>query len=174
MSTNTPIDPFYVQVDDELEEMQPQLKRALEFTDEEFARLSPEVRNLFAARRHLGHSWLDDYQVVVEITGNGGGCKCGVAAGQKIVLDMRHKLIPTLTDAPFCVHLLSPILSIFYMTFDRAAEGLNPMTCVWRYHECPHTGSDEGRSKARCQVYLRRADTHELVTDRILPKPEAP
>ena len=74
MSTNTPIDPFYVQVDDELEEMQPQLKRALEFTDEEFARLSPEVRNLFAARRHLGHSWLDDYQVVVEITGNGGGC----------------------------------------------------------------------------------------------------
>ena len=33
MSTNTPIDPFYVQVDDELEEMQPQLKRALEFTD---------------------------------------------------------------------------------------------------------------------------------------------
>jgi hypothetical protein len=59
------------------------------------------------------------------------------------------------------------------MTFDRAAEGLNPMTCVWRYHECPHTGCDEGRSKARCQVYLRRADTHELVTERILPKPGA-
>ena len=46
MSTNTPIDPFYVQVDDELEEMQPQLKRALEFTDEEFARLSDEYSGI--------------------------------------------------------------------------------------------------------------------------------
>lgn len=170
--TNPPprIDPFYVQVDDHLDEMQARLKQALEFTDDEFERLSPEARNLFAARRHLGHRWLDDYEVVVEITSNGGGCTCGVKAGQKIVFDMRHKVVPALTDAPVCVHLISPILSIFYMTFDRAAEGLNPMTCVWRYHECPHTGPDQGASKARCQVHLRRADNHEPVTDRILPK----
>lgn len=162
------IDKYYVQPDDELEDMQPQLKRALEMSDEDFAKLSPEVRNLFAARRKLGHSWLDDYEVVVEVTSNGGGCTCGVAPGQRVVFDMRHKVKTALSDAPLCVHMLSPILSIFYMTFDRAAEGLNPMTCIWRYHECPHTGGDHGAGKARTQVYLRRADTHEVVEDRII------
>lgn len=55
MTNPPPIDPFYVQPDDHLDEMQERLKQALEFTDDEFERLSPEVRNLFAARRHLGH-----------------------------------------------------------------------------------------------------------------------
>lgn len=162
------VDKFYVQPDDELEDMQPQLKRALELSDDDFAKLSPEVRNLFAARRKLGHTWLDDYEVVVEIVSNGGGCTCGVAPGQRVVFDMRHKVKTDLSDAPLCVHMLSPILSIFYMTFDRAAEGLNPMTSIWRYHECPHTGDDHGAAKARTRVYLRRTDTHEVVEDRIL------
>ena len=61
------------------------------------------------------------------------------------------------------------MLSIFYMTFDRAQEGLNPLTPIWRFHECPHTGSDHGASKARCRVFLRRTDTHEPVEARILP-----
>ncbi len=163
------VDPYYVQPDDELEDMQAQLKRALALSDADFARLSPEVRNLFAARRHLGHSWLDDYEVVVEVVSNPGGCGCGVAPGQRIVLSMRHAIKPELSDAPLCVHLLSPILSIFYMTFDRAQEGLNPLTPIWRFHECPHTGEDNGASKARCRVFLRRADTHEVVDARILP-----
>ena len=166
------VDKYYVQPDDLLAEMQPQLKEALGFSDEDFAKLSPEVKNLFAARRKLGHTWLDDYEVVVEIVSNPGGCRCGVAPGQRVVFDMRHRVKTALTDAPLCVHLLSPILSIFYMTFDRAAEGLNPLTCIWRFHECPHTGDDHGASKARCRVYLRRADTHEPVDDRILPGSE--
>ncbi len=163
------VDPFYVQPDDELEDMQPQLKRALALSDADFARLSPEVRNLFAARRRLGHSWLDDYEVVVEIVSNPGGCTCGVAPGQRIVLSMRHAIKPELSDAPLCVHLLSPILAVFYMTFDRASEGLNPLTPIWRFYECPHTGEDGGAAKARCRVHLRRADTHEPVEARILP-----
>lgn len=163
------VDPYYVQPEDQLQEMQPQLKRALDFSDEDFARLSPEVKNLFAARRHLGHSWLDDYEVVLEIVSNPGGCRCGVTPGQRIVLSMRHAVKPELSDAPLCVHLLSPVLSIFYMTFDRAQEGLNPLTPIWRFHECPHTGPDHGASKARCRVFLRRADTHEPVEARILP-----
>ena len=164
------VDPFYVQPEDQLDDMQVQLKRALEFSDDDFARLSPEVKNLFAARRRLGHTWLDDYEVVVEVVSNPGGCGCGVQPGQQIVLSMRHAVKPALTTAPICVHLLSPVLSIFYMTFDRASEGLNPMTCIWRYHECPHTGPDHGESKARCRVFMRRVDTHEPVESRILPR----
>ena len=167
------IDPYYVQEDDYLEDMRPQLEKALGLGRDELRRLSPEARNLFSARRKLGHRWLDDYEMVVEVTSSPGGCACGVKEGQKIVFDMRHKVKPALSDAPLCVHLMSPVLSIFYMTFDRAAEGLNPLTCVWRYHECPMTGADEGASKARCAVHMRRVDTHEPVTDRILPLPEA-
>jgi len=166
------IDPYYVQEDDNLDEMKEALGRALGLTEDDLARLSPEAKNLFSARRHLGHTWLDDYEIVVTVTSAPGGCHCGVKEGQQIVFDMRHKLKPALSDAPLCVHLMSPVLSIFYMTFDRAAEGLNPLTCVWRYHECPMTGPDEGASKARCQVHMRRVDTHEPVTERMLAKPE--
>ena len=162
------IDPFYVQEDDHLEDMQPLLKKALGMTDEDFANLSPEARNLFSARRKLGHRWLDDYEIVVEVSSSPGGCACGVQAGQRIVFDMRHKVKTELSTAPLCVHLMAPVLSIFYMTFDRAAEGLNPLTCVWRYHECPITGDDQGASKARYAVHMRRSDTHEPVTARIL------
>jgi hypothetical protein len=81
---------------------------------------------------------------------------------------MRHKVKPALSDAPLCLHLMSPVLSIFYMTFDRAAEGLNPLTCIWRYIECPVTGPDHGAGKALAQVHMRRVDNHEPVTARIL------
>lgn len=162
------IDPYYVQPDDTLADMAPQLKRALGLTEADLARLSPEARNLFSARRHLGHTWLDDYEIVVEVTAAPGGCACGIREGQKIVFDMRHKVKPALSDAPLCLHLMSPVLSIFYMTFDRAAEGLNPLTCIWRYVECPVTGPDHGAGKALAQVHMRRVDNHEPVTARIL------
>ncbi|XWN30154.1 MAG: hypothetical protein ROR55_22110 [Devosia sp.] len=168
-----PIDPYYVQRDDHLPEMKDRLKEALDLTEDDLKRLSPEARNLFSARRHLGHTWLDDYEIVVTVTSSPTGCGCGVKEGQTIVFDMRHKVKTELSDAPLCVHLMSPILSVFYMTFDRAAEGLNPLTCVWRYHECPMTGLDEGASKALCEVHMRRVDTKEPVTARMIgPKGE--
>lgn len=172
MTRSPPIDPYYVQEDDNLDEMAETLKPALEFTDQDLARLSPEAKNLFSGRRHLGLGWLDRYEIVVEITSSPGGCACGVAKGQKIVFDMRHKVKAELSDAPLCVHLMSPVLSIFYMTFDRAAEGLNPLTCIWRYVECPMTGDDLGQSKARAEVHIRDAETHEPVTARILAQRE--
>ncbi len=168
------IDPYYVQPEDHLADMAPQLERALGLTEDDLARLSPEARNLFSARRHLGHTWLDDYEIVVEVTHAPGGCACGMQVGQKIVFDMRHKVKPALSDAPLCLHLMSPVLSIFYMTFDRAAEGLNPLTCIWRYVECPVTGPDHGAGKALAQIHMRRVDTLEPVTARILTQAEAP
>lgn len=162
------IDPYYVQEDDNLEDMKEALKPALEFTDEDLARLSPEAKNLFSGRRRLGLNWLDEYEIVVTVTASPGGCSCGIREGQRIVFDMRHKVKPELSDAPLCIHLMSPALSIFYMTFDRAAEGLNPLTCIWRFIECPITGQDEGASKALAEVHIRRADTHEPVTQRVL------
>ena len=166
------IDPYYVQPDDTLADMAPQLKRALGLTEDDLARLSPEARNLFSARRHLGHTWLDDYEIVVEVTKAPGGCACGIKEGQKIVFDMRHKVKPALSDAPLCLHLMSPVLSIFYMTFDRAAEGLNPFTCVWRYQECPITGPDDGAHQTRTRAFLRDRKTKEVVYQRHLPRSE--
>lgn len=160
------IDPYYVQEDDHLDEMAEVLKPALEFAEGDIERLSPEAKNLFSGRRHLGIDWLDRYEIVVEITEAPGGCGCGMATGQRMVFDMRHKIKPELSDAPLCVHLMAPVLSIFYMTFDRAAEGLNPLTCVWQYIECPMTGPDNGAGKAHARVHLRNARTHEPVTDR--------
>ena len=168
------IDPYYVQADDTLQEMADTLKPALQFTDADLARLSPEARNLFSGRRHLGIDWLDRYEIVVEITSAPGGCACGVQEGQRIVFDMRHKVKPAFSDAPLCVHLMAPVLSIFYMTFDRAAEGLNPLTCIWRYIECPMTGDDEGASKSRAEVHIRDAATHAPVTARVLAERDAP
>jgi uncharacterized repeat protein (TIGR04076 family) len=162
------IDPYYVQEDDNLDDMAEVLKPALDLTDEDLARLSPEAKNLFSGRRRLGIDWLDRYEVVVTCTKSPGGCRCGIREGQKIVFDMRHKVKPALSDAPLCIHLMAPVLSIFYMTFDRAAEGLNPLTCIWRYLECPITGPDHGAGKALAEVTLRRADTHEPVTKRML------
>jgi uncharacterized repeat protein (TIGR04076 family) len=161
------IDPYYVQPEDHLDDMAAVLKPALEFTDADLERLSPEAKNLFSGRRHLGIDWLDRYEVVLKVTRSPGGCGCGVREGQQIVFDMRHKIKPELSDAPLCVHLMAPALSLFYMTFDRAAEGLNPMTCVWRYIECPMTGH-LGQTKALAEVSLRTTDTHEPVVRRLL------
>ncbi|MFM8990471.1 MAG: hypothetical protein ACKOUS_12720 [Alphaproteobacteria bacterium] len=124
------------------------LKRALGLRDEDFDRISPEMRHLLGVRRHLGNTWLDDFEVVLEITSN-GRCGCGVAPGQVVVFDMRHRVKPEKSTAPLCMHLLAPVLAIFYMTFDRAADGLNPVTSIWRFFDCLDTGEDLGREKAR-------------------------
>lgn len=166
-AADPPIDPFYVQPDDRLDDIAEPLKRALDLDDADFERMSPEVRNLLSARRKLGVSWLDDFEVVVEVVSN-GRCACGVAPGQQVVLDMRHRIKTEKSTAPLCMHLLSPVLAIFYMSFDRAAEGLNPLTCIWRFFECTDTGDDEGREKARTRVFLRTADTHQPVWARDL------
>jgi len=142
------------------------LKRALGLRDEDFDRISPEMRHLLGVRRHLGNTWLDDFEVVLEITSNG---RCGVAPGQVVVFDMRHRVKPEKSTAPLCMHLLAPVLAIFYMTFDRAADGLNPVTSIWRFFDCLDTGEDLGREKARARVYLRTSDTHQPVMMRDLP-----
>lgn len=145
------------------------LKRALLLRDEDFDRISPEMKQLLGVRRHLGNTWLDDFEVVLEVMSN-ERCGCGVAPGQVVVFDMRHRIKPEKSTAPLCMHLLSPVLAIFYMTFDRAAEGLNPVTSIWRFYECLDTGSDLGAGKARARVYLRTSDTHEPVMIRDIGK----
>lgn len=153
--------------DDPLMDVRAPLKKALELTDDDFERMSPEVKNLLSARRKLGVTWLDDYEVVVEVIRN-EGCTCGVEVGQQVVLDMRHRIKPEKTDATLCMHMLAPILTVFYMSFDRASEGLNPLSRIWTCYDCLNTGDDEGMSKARTRAFLRRADTHEEVTDPVL------
>jgi hypothetical protein len=148
------------------------LKRALGLTDTDFDRISPEMKNLLGIRRHLGNTWLDDFEVVVEITSN-ERCGCGVKPGQIVVFDMRHRIKPEKSTAPLCMHLLAPVLAIFYMTFDRAAEGLNPVSSIWRFYECFDTGGDLGHGKARARVYLRTSDTHQPVMERdVRPRAE--
>ncbi len=147
---------------DRLDDIRPQLKRALELTDADFDRMDPAVKHLLTIRRKLGHTWLDDFEVVVEVVSN-AGCGCGVKPGQRVVFDMRHRIKPEKSTAPLCMNMLTPILAIFYMTFDRGSEGLNPLSRVWRHYECTDTGSDNGQSKARTKVFLRTADTHEVV-----------
>jgi hypothetical protein len=166
------VDPYYVQPEDTLEDMQPNLERALGLTRADLEKMSLEARNLFSARRKLGHTWLDDYEVVVECTEVGPQCGCGIQKGQQLVFDMRHKVLPAESTAPLCVHLMAPVLPIFYMTFDRAAEGLNPFTCVWRYQECPITGPDDGAHQTRTRAFLRDRKTKEVVYQRHLSKPE--
>jgi hypothetical protein len=163
----SPPDPL---ANDPLADIAPQLKRALELSDDDLERMSPAVKHLLTVRRKLGHSWLDDFEVVVEVVSN-DGCGCGVAPGQQVVLDMRHRIKPELSSAPLCMHMLAPVLAVFYMTFDRASEGLNPLSRIWRFYECTRTGEDNGAAKARTRVFLRTADTHEVVDlNPILPR----
>ncbi len=163
-----PRDPL---ADDPLADIAPQLKRALDLSDADFERMDPAVKHLLSARRRLGHSWLDDFEVVVEIVAN-DGCGCGVEPGQRVVFDMRHRIKPELSDAPLCMHMLAPVLAIFYMTFDRAAEGLNPLSRIWRFYDCTRTAEDNGKTKARTRVYLRTSDTHEVIDVNPMPPRE--
>ena len=48
------VDPYYVQPEDTLEDMQPNLERALGLTRADLEKMSLEARNLFSARRKLG------------------------------------------------------------------------------------------------------------------------
>lgn len=160
--THSDLNPQDPLTNDPLDDIRPQLKRALELTDDDFARMDPAVKHLLVARRRLGNSWLDDFEVVVEIVSN-EGCGCGVSPGQQVVFDMRHRIKPEQSTAPLCMHMLAPILAVFYMTFDRASEGLNPLSRIWRFYECTQTGNDNGAAKARTKVFLRTADTHEVV-----------
>mgnify|MGYP000892866529 CR=1 FL=1 len=160
-----PRDPL---ADDRLDDIRPALKRALALTDDDFERMNPAVKHLLSARRKLGITWLDDFEIVVEVVSN-AGCACGVAPGQQVVFDMRHRIKPEKSNAPLCMHMLAPVLAIFYMTFDRGSEGLNPLTRVWRYYECTKTGEDNGEAKTRTRVLLRTSDTHEVVDLNPLP-----
>lgn len=163
-----PRDPL---ADDGLDEIRPALKRALALTDADFDRMNPAVKHLLSGRRKLGVTWLDDFEIVVEVMSN-AGCACGVTPGQQIVFDMRHRIKPEKSTGPFCMHMLAPVLAIFYMTFDRASEGLNPLTRVWRFYECTKTGEDNGEKKTRTRVLLRTSDTHETVDLNPLPPRE--
>ena len=98
------------------------------------------------------------------------GCDCGVSIGQKAVFDMRHRLKPELSDIVCCMNLLSPVLAVFYMTFDRASEGLNPVTRVWTHYECVKTKDSLAQNKARVKVYLRDSKTHQEVTSAVLDR----
>jgi uncharacterized repeat protein (TIGR04076 family) len=157
-------------LDDDLEDIQPQLKRALDLSPEDIARLTPEAKKLLTIRRRLGNTWLDDYEVVVEVLSN-DTCACGVKAGQVVVFDMRHSIQYDKSTAPLCMHMLAPILAVFYMTFDRAAEGLNPISGIWQYFDCPDTADDDGKGKARTRVYMRRTDTLEIVDTETITAP---
>jgi hypothetical protein len=157
---------------DALEDIRPALERALELTGDDFERMDAAVKHLLVARRRLGNSWLDDFEVVVEIVSN-GACGCGVSPGQQVVFDMRHRIKPEISTAPLCLHMLAPVLAVFYMTFDRASEGLNPLSRIWRFFECTRTGDDNGAAKARSKVFLRTADTHEVVDLNPMPPRQA-
>lgn len=170
--TRTRLNPTDPLADDGLDDIRPQLERALNLTAADFERMDPAVKHLLSARRRLGHSWLDDFEVVVEVVSN-GGCDCGVATGQQVVFDMRHRIKTEMSTAPLCMHMLSPVLAVFYMTFDRASEGLNPLSRIWRFYECTKTGDDNGAAKTRTRVYLRTADTHEMIDLNPMPPREA-
>jgi uncharacterized repeat protein (TIGR04076 family) len=152
----------YPDPDPDLSEVREALKRALALTDDDIARMAPEAKHLLGVRRRLGNTWLDDFEVVVEVVSN-EACGCGVAAGQVVVFDMRHRVKTEKSTAPLCMHMLAPVLAVFYMTFDRAAEGLNPISGIWRFFDCTDTRDDLGKGKARTRVFLRTADTHEPV-----------
>ena len=158
----------YPDPDPDLTEVRAALKRALALTDDDIDRMAPEAKHLLGIRRRLGNTWLDDFEVVVEVTAN-EACGCGVAPGQVVVFDMRHRIKPEKSTAPLCMHMLAPVLAVFYMTFDRAAEGLNPISGIWRFYDCTDTRDDLGRSKAHTRVFLRTADTHEPVMMRDMP-----
>lgn len=155
----------YPDPNEDLSAVKDALKRALDLTDADFERMSPEVKHLLSGRKQLGVTWLDDFEVVVEVVSN-EACGCGVKPGQIVVFDMRHRIKTEKSTAPLCMHMLSPVLAIFYMTFDRAAEGLNPVTGIWRFFECTDTRDDLGKGKARTKVYLRSSATHEAIMTR--------
>src|SRR5205085_7101322 len=112
----------YPDPDPDLTEVREALKRALALSDDDIDRMAPEAKHLLGIRRRLGNTWLDDFEVVVEVVSN-EACGCGVAPGQVVVFDMRHRIKPEKSTAPLCMHMLAPVLAVFYMTFDRAAEG---------------------------------------------------
>ncbi len=147
---------------DDLADIRPHLERALDLHPEDVARISPEAKKLLTIRRRLGHTWLDDYEVVVEVLSS-ETCPCGVAPGQVVVFDMRHSIQYDKSTAPLCMHMLSPILAVFYMTFDRAAEGLNPISGIWQFYDCLDTGDDDGKGKTRTRVYLRSTRTGKVI-----------
>ena len=157
--------------DDKLTELKEPLSKALDLDEDDFNRLSPEVKNLLSGRRRIGITWLDDYEVVAEVITD-EGCACGVKIGQKAVFDMRHRLKPELSDMVCCMNLLAPVLPIFYMSFDRASEGLNPVTRIWTHYECLKTNDASAKNKARVRVYLRDSKTHEVITKAVLDKTE--
>ena len=66
------------------------------------------------------------------------------------------------------MHLLAPVLAVFYMSFDRASEGLNPLTRIWTHFECVKTTDTLAKNKARVKVYLRNAKTHEVMKKAVL------
>lgn len=158
----------YPDPDPDLSEVREALKRALALTDDDIARMAPEAKHLLGVRRRLGNTWLDDFEVVVEVVSN-DACACGVKPGQLVVFDMRHRIKTEKSTAPLCMHMLAPVLAVFYMTFDRAAEGLNPISGIWRFYDCTDTRDDLGKGKARTRVFLRTADTHEPVMMRDMP-----
>ena len=156
---------------DELLELKQTLGKALNLSDDDFKKLSPEVKNLLSGRRRLGVNWLDDYEVVAEVIED-KGCNCGIKKGQIAVFDMRHRLKVEKSDMKCCMNILSPVLAIFYMSFDRASEGLDRVSRVWNHFDCLVTNDSLAKEKAIVKVYLRDAKSQKIITQPVLDRIE--
>ena len=124
------------------------LKEALGITDEDMARMNPDLLKALVGGQLL------KYQVIAEVT-HSKYCGAGIKVGDKIVMEP-STINQGATTCPLCIGALAAVYSAQRVIFDRIMAGRDPNVAIFDVVECPDPGIEHGGlGKVRFKVYAQ-------------------
>lgn len=118
------------------EEIVSRLKQVYGYTDEQIAGFSPKQR-----KAHLTEMARADYKMIAEVV-KAENCACRPKIGEKYVFWDGGAFLPEESTVKwFCLWAMAPLANLFYVFYDRMAEGLDPAGTIFEYAKCMDTGT---------------------------------
>lgn len=110
-------------------------KRMHGWSDEEIARLSPEMK------KFVGEAYpkFGQYKMVAEVI-QSSHCTFQLKEGQRLVFASNGLLLPQECTAHLCLWAIAPLLPFNYMTYDHLYHGIDPSSFFPNTVKCADTG----------------------------------
>ena len=110
-------------------------KRIHGWSDEEIAKLSPEIKKFVSeAYQEFGK-----YKMIAEVT-KSSNCTFNLKEGERLVFAANGLLLPAECTANPCLWAIAPLLPFNLMTYDHLYHGIDPCTFFPNTAKCADTG----------------------------------
>ncbi len=110
-------------------------KRIHGWSDEEMARLSPEMIKFVSE----AYPEFSKYKLVAEVT-QSSNCTFSLKEGEKLVFASNGLLLPQECTANLCLWAMAPLLPFSFMTYDHLYHGIDPCSFFPDTIKCADTG----------------------------------